>query len=267
LTHPDRTAKALHDFWADMGVLDVDEAAVTPADRLSAPAAHLAPLRTGPRPPPRRLINNPLELARMAAERISTLEELREALQAFEGCPLKIAAKNTVAFDGRIDAPILLIGEAPGADEDAQGLPFVGRAGKLLDRMLEAAGFSRTTNVMITNIVYWRPPGNRDPTPDEVAICGPFLTRLIALKAPKLVATLGKSATQAMLGTDDGIMRLRGRKLQLVREGLAGPIPCLPMLHPAYLLRRPGDKAKAWADMLAFAALADELGIKREGAL
>jgi len=250
-----------------MGVLDVDEAAVQPADRLSAPAAHLAPARTGPRPPPRRLINNPVELARMAAQKVGTLDELRTVLQAFDGCPLKIGAKNTVVYDGRADAPILLIGEGPGADEDAQGLPFVGRAGKLLDKMLEAAGFSRKANVLITNIVYWRPPGNRDPTPDEVAVCAPFLTRLIQLKAPKLIATLGKSATQAMLGTDDGIMRLRGRKLQLVREGLPAPIPCLPMLHPAYLLRRPGDKAKAWSDMLAFAQLADEMGIKREGGL
>lgn len=250
-----------------MGALDVDEARFAPAARL-APAAAAQPVaRSGPRPPPRPLINNPAEAARQAVAGVQSLEELREALSRFDGCPLKIAAKNTVAFDGQLDAPILLIGEAPGADEDARGLPFVGRAGRLLDKMLEAVGLSRQTNVLITNIVYWRPPANRDPTPEEVAICAPFLTKLIALKQPKLIATLGKNATQAMLGTEDGIMRLRGRKFPLKREGVPGAIPCLPMLHPAYLLRRPMDKSKAWADMLAFAALADELGVKRDGAL
>lgn len=268
---PSLASKALHDFWADMGALDVDEAAVIPAtlgpkavqkDGMAAPQA-----RNGPRPPPRRLIGNPVQEARDAAAKAGTLEELRAILSAFEGCPLKVSARNTVAYDGQVDAPVLLIGEAPGADEDAQGLPFVGRSGKLLDRMLEAAGFSRTRNVLITNIIFWRPPANRNPTPEEVAVCAPFLTRLITLKQPKLVALLGKSATQAMLGTDDGIMRQRGRRLRLEREGLPAPIPCVPMLHPSYLLRQPQDKAKAWADMLVLAQMADELGISREGAL
>jgi DNA polymerase len=250
-----------------MGALDVDEPAVAlaaaePHSGMGQPVA-----RSGPRPPPRRLVTNPVAEARDIAAKAGTLAELKALLEKFEGCPLKIAARNTVAFDGQADAPILLIGEAPGADEDAQGLPFVGRSGKLLDKMLEAVGLSRKTNVLITNIIFWRPPGNRDPTPDEVAICGPFLSRIIALKAPKLVATLGKSATQAMLATDDGIMRLRGRRLRLEREGLPGPVPCLPMLHPSYLLRRPQDKSKAWADMLALAQLADEVGVKRVGAL
>jgi len=195
------------------------------------------------------------------------MAELRAIIDQFDGCPLKKAAKNTVVCDGAYDADVMIVGEAPGGEEDAQGLPFVGRAGKLLDKMLATIGLSRQENVFITNLIYWRPPGNRDPSPAEMQICAPFLSRQIELKKPKLLLTAGKFATQAMLGTDDGIMRLRGRKLLYRQEGLPAPVKCVPMLHPAYLLRRPEDKAKAWDDLRTIAALCDEMGIKRGAAL
>ena len=164
--------------------------------------------------------------------------------------------------DGAFDADIMIVGEAPGGEEDARGLPFVGRAGQLLDRMLATVGLTRQTNVYITNLIYWRPPGNRDPSPAEMQMCAPFLLRQIELKRPKLLLTAGKFATHAMLNKEDGIMKLRGRKLSYAQDGMA-PIPCIPMLHPAYLLRNPADKAKAWDDLRAVANFCDELGIKR----
>ena len=273
MTHPQATLalKALADFWTDMGLEEAralnvpapaagtrPAAPVRQAERPAAPAA-----TPGARPEPKRLNNNPIAEARRLAAAANTLAELRTAVQSFDGCPLKKAAKNTVVCDGAFDADIMIVGEAPGGEEDAQGLPFVGRAGKLLDKMLATIGLSRQDNVYITNLIYWRPPGNRDPAPAEMQICAPFLSRQIELKKPKLLLTAGKFATQAMLGTEDGIMRLRGRKLLYRQDGLPAPIKCIPMLHPAYLLRRPEDKAKAWDDMRAIAALCDELGIKR----
>jgi DNA polymerase len=222
---------------------------------------------TGARPEPKRLNNNPIAEARRLAASAATLVELRAAVQGFNGCDLKKASKSTVVCDGAFDAEIMLVGEAPGGEEDQVGLPFVGRAGKLLDKMLAAIGISRAENIYITNLIYWRPPGNRDPSPVEMQICAPFLARQIELKKPKLLLTAGKFATQAMLGTEDGIMRLRGRKLLYRQDGLAQPIKCVPLLHPAYLLRRPEDKAKAWDDLRTIAAMCDEMGIKRGQAL
>ena len=224
-------------------------------------------MTAGGRPEPKRLNNNPIAEARRLAAAASSLSELRMAIQAFNGCELKKASKNTVVCDGSFDADIMIVGEAPGGEEDQLGLPFVGRAGKLLDKMLATIGLSRTENVYITNLIYWRPPGNRDPSPVEMQICAPFLARQIELKQPKLLLTAGKFATQAMLGTEDGIMRLRGRKLLYRQDGLPAPIKCVPLLHPAYLLRRPEDKAKAWDDLRTIATICDELGIKRGPAL
>lgn len=288
MTHPQAhlALKALTEFWADMGL---DEARAftiprpaaqrAPATRPSAPVRQTerppGSLSTGiatgqpgsPRPAPRRINNNPIADARRLAAAANTLAELRTTIQAYNGCELKKAAKNTVVCDGQFDADIMIVGEAPGAEEDAQGLPFVGRAGQLLDKMLASIGLSRQENVYITNLIYWRPPGNRDPLPAEMQICAPFLTRQIELKKPKLLLTSGKFATQAMLGTEDGIMRLRGRKLLYRQEGLPAPVKCVPLLHPAYLLRRPEDKAKAWDDLRTIAAICDELGIKRGASL
>jgi uracil-DNA glycosylase len=224
-----------------------------------APTPALSP---GQRPAPRKLGGNPIADARRLAVAASSLSELRAAVEAFNGCDLKKASKNTVVCDGAFDAPIMIVGEAPGGEEDAQGLPFVGRAGKLLDRMLGTIGLSRQDNVYITNLIYWRPPGNRDPSPAEMQICAPFLMRQIELKQPKLLLTVGKFATHAMLGREDGIMKLRGRKLSYAQDGLTA-VPCVPLLHPAYLLRNPADKAKAWDDLRTIAKLCDELGIKR----
>ena len=271
--------KSLADFWADMGLeearaLNIPRAAAqrpAPGARPAAPARQMErPLSgpvTGARPEPRRINNNPIADARKLAASANSMAELRAIIDKFDGCPLKKAAKNTVVCDGAYDAEVMIVGEAPGGEEDAQGLPFVGRAGKLLDEMLATIGLSRQENVFITNLIYWRPPGNRDPSPAEMQICAPFLSRQIELKKPKLLLTAGKFATQAMLGTDDGIMRLRGRKLLYRQEGLPAPVKCVPMLHPAYLLRRPEDKAKAWDDLRTIAALCDEMGIKRGAAL
>ena len=230
-----------------------------PAPMRQAPTPALPP---GQRPAPRKLGGNPIADARRLAMAAGSLAELRAAVEAFNGCDLKKASKNTVVCDGAFDAPIMIVGEAPGGEEDAQGLPFVGRAGKLLDRMLGTIGLSRQDNVYITNLIYWRPPGNRDPSPAEMQICAPFLMRQIELKQPKLLLTVGKFATHAMLGREDGIMKLRGRKLSYAQDGLSA-VPCVPLLHPAYLLRNPADKAKAWDDLRVIAKLCDEMGIKR----
>jgi DNA polymerase len=277
-SRPDLAMKALADFWADMGFEEAralggglgSGVAGTRPGRPAAPPVQARPVDRSPgapRPEPRRLSNNPIAEARRLAAGARTLGELKTAIEGFNGCPLKAAAKSTVVCDGSYDAQVMIVGEAPGGEEDAKGLPFVGRAGQLLDKMLATIGLSRTENVYITNLIYWRPPGNRDPSPAEMQTCAPFLARQIELKAPKLLLTAGKFATQAMLGTEDGIMRLRGRKLRFTQEGLPAPIPCVPLLHPAYLLRRPEDKAKAWEDLLTIAALCDELGVKRGPAL
>jgi uracil-DNA glycosylase len=272
VTHPQGhlALKALADFWADMGLEEARALNVprpSAGTRVSAPTRQAERPPSGPRPEPKRINNNPIADARKLAAAAGSLAELRAAIERFDGCPLKKAAKTTVVCDGAFDADVMIIGEAPGGEEDATGLPFVGRAGKLLDKMLATIGLTRQENVYITNLIYWRPPGNRDPAPAEMQTCAPFVMRQIELKKPKLLLTAGKFATQAMLGTEDGIMRLRGRKLLYRQEGLPAPIKCVPLLHPAYLLRRPEDKSKAWDDLRTIAAMCDELGIKRSPAL
>jgi uracil-DNA glycosylase len=277
MTHPQSSLalRALADFWVDMGLEEARSLRTwRPAGAVSrdatparVTAVSRAPdLPAAPRAAPRKLNGNPITEARRLAAQASSLAELRTVVEQYDGCPLKKAAKTNVVCDGTFDAEMMIVGEAPGAEEDARGLPFVGRAGQLLDRMLAAIGLSRQTNVYITNLIYWRPPGNRDPSPVEMQMCAPFLLRQIELKQPRLLLTAGKFATSAMLNKDDGIMKLRGRKLSYTQEGLA-PIPCVPMLHPAYLLRRAEDKAKAWDDLRAIARLCDELGITRGPAL
>jgi DNA polymerase len=181
----------------------------------------------------------------------NTLDELRQALEAFDGCALKQHATTTVFADGTPDKRILLVGEAPGRDEDLAGLPFVGRAGKLLDRMLASIGLDRKTNVYITNVLNWRPPNNRDPSPEEAAACLPFLRRHIELVNPAIMVLLGAVSARHVMGGSEGIMRLRGTWLEYYVNG--GIVPVMPILHPAYLLRRPVDKKLAWRDLLAIA--------------
>ena len=217
------------------------------AERAPAPAA----------PAPQRprvsavaaLASDPREAelaARAVAAAAGTLAELRAALEAFEGCALKATATQLVFADGNPDAKIMLVGEAPGGDEDRIGKPFVGRAGQLLDRMLAAVKLDRA-KVYIANIVPWRPPGNRDPTPAEVAACLPFLKRQIELINPDVLICLGKFAAENLLGISGGITRARGQWRDYEAGGRK--IRAMPMLHPAYLLRQPLHKRLAWRDL------------------
>jgi DNA polymerase len=241
-----------------------DEAiGATPVDRYAASAAAPAPIpdpapamerQTQPAPPAFAAAGDlPLSgreaasSARVLAESCADLDALRAALAGFDGCALRKTATNLVFADGNPAAPVMLIGEAPGRDEDLRGLPFVGRSGQLLDRMLAAIGLDRDT-VYITNLLPWRPPGNRKPTTAEMTICLPFLERHIALQDPKVLVFLGGTAAGALLGVTDGIMRLRGRWLNYDLGGRV--VPALPMFHPAFLLRQPARKREAWTDLL-----------------
>ena len=175
------------------------------------------------------------------AAQCTTLESLRATLTSFDGCTLKKSAANTVFADGTPTAPVMVIGEAPGVEEDRQGLPFVGQSGHLLDRMLESIGLERCRNCYITNVVPWRPPGNRKPTPGEVSIVLPFLERHITLAAPQILLLVGGLAASAVLTGHEGIMKLRGKWLEY-SAGLSQPIPTIATFHPAYLLRSPAQK-------------------------
>jgi uracil-DNA glycosylase len=185
--------------------------------------------------------------ARLLAARADTLAALEAAINGFEGCALKRTATNTVIADGNPAAAVMIIGEAPGADEDRIGRPFVGRAGQLLDRMLAAIGLDRGA-ALITNAIYWRPPGNRTPTADEIAACLPFVLRHVALVRPKVLVLAGGTAARALLPPGPGITRLRGRWFDLAIPGLDQPVPTLPMFHPSFLLRAPDRKhgATCW---------------------
>jgi DNA polymerase len=211
--------------------------------------------------PPRALtesVAQPVQSARALAAQAETIEALAKLIAGFDACPLKRTATNTVFADGNPKAPVLIIGEAPGADEDRIGRPFVGRAGQLLDRMLVAIGLDRT-GVQITNVIYWRPPGNRKPTAPEIASCLPFVFRHIVLSRPKVLVLAGATAASTLLDTTDGITRLRGRWFDLCVPGLDAKLPTLPMFHPAFLLRTPERKREAWRDLLALKAKLDEL--------
>jgi DNA polymerase len=204
------------------------------------------PAFAAPRPAAALSQDSALVSAREQAAGAATLDALREKLAAFEGCALKNAATNLVFADGAPDARVMIVGEGPGADEERIGRPFVGRAGQLLDKMLAAIGLDRT-QVYIANVVPWRPPGNRTPTPQELALCLPFIRRQIELVAPDFLVLLGASSAQTLLGEKEGIMRLRGHWHDYDCAGRR--IKALPMLHPAYLLRAPLKKAQAWHDL------------------
>jgi len=269
-------ARALLAFWRTAGV-DMDDAeAVFAARTASAPTARTAPaiparepFRIDPPTPkakPKAQLqpaDDAVNTARALAAAASSVAELRAAVDKFNGCALKATARNTVFSDGADDAPVLILGEAPGKDEDEQGKPFVGRSGQLLDKMLGSIGLDRQSNVLISNTIYWRPPGNRDPTPGETIACLPFVERLIELSKPKLLILTGKAAAHTVLKREDGVMKLRGRKLQYTREGIKAPVNTMVMLHPAYLLRQPQQKRLAWADLLLAEAWLEELGVAR----
>jgi DNA polymerase len=196
--------------------------------------------------------------ARQAAALADSLDALRAAIAGFEACALKTTAKNTVFADGNPQAAVMIVGEAPGADEDRLGKPFVGVSGQLLDRMLAAIGLDRTS-FYITNILPWRPPGNRSPTAAEIAICMPFIERHIALARPRLLIFAGGVSAKTLLNTNEGIMRLRGRWFDYRPDERTPPIPAMPTFHPAYLLRSPAQKREAWRDLLAVRQRLDQL--------
>ncbi|WP_323769440.1 uracil-DNA glycosylase [Antarctobacter sp.] len=246
-------AKALLDWQMEMGV---DEAILdAPVDRFAAEAelraqhAERAQSKglAQAQPVPKVEEVDPVAEAQALAAGAKDLEGLRAALAGFEHCQLKRGARNLVFADGTRDARVMLVGEAPGREEDMQGKPFVGQAGQLLDRMLAAVGLSRSESVYITNVLPWRPPQNRDPKPEEIAMLIPFLQRHIALVDPDVLVIMGNTSAQALLGRR-GITRLRGQWQQ------AAGRPALPMLHPAYLLRTPLAKREAWADWLELKA-------------
>ena len=193
-----------------------------------------------------------IALARQRAATAATLDELRRHMAEFDGCNLKFTAKNLVFADGNPEAEIMLVGEAPGRDEDLEGLPFVGRSGQLLDRMLAAIGLDRQS-VYIANVIPWRPPGNRTPTPQETEICRPFIERQVELANPKILITLGGPSAKTLLHSTEGVLRLRGNwKTHVTPSGVT--IPAMPTLHPAYLLRNPAHKKLAWRDFLEIKA-------------
>jgi len=186
--------------------------------------------------------------ARETVHNTRSLEELKMQLEAFDGCHLKLTAKNTCFSDGVPGSALMLIGEAPGRDEDVQALPFVGRSGQLLNQMLAAIGLNRE-QVYITNVVPWRPPGNRAPTSMEIELCRPFIDRQIELAHPRILIALGGLAAKSLTGSREGILRLRGN--WYVHRTMGGiDIPVMPTLHPAYLLRTPSHKRFAWDDFL-----------------
>jgi len=226
----------------------VQQAATAPAADLEMPAQNLSEIISAP---PQSLASPSMDAAIQCAE-LSSLEALKEALAGFEGSALKKTASNLVFADGNPEADIMLIGEAPGRDEDRMGLPFVGAAGQLLDRMLKSVGMDRR-DVYITNILPWRPPGNRTPSPEETQLFWPFLRRHIQLKAPKIICALGGSSAKLLLNTQTGIVRLRGQ-IQNIDfsdgEDKSLVIPVLATLHPAYLLRAPNMKKQAFSDLL-----------------
>jgi uracil-DNA glycosylase len=265
-----QNALALLRWYVEMGADEAIGAETSnhlapPPVREEVPAP--APAAPPPRPhsvaasPPATLtesLGEAAQSARRLAASADTVEALAAAVAGFDGCALKRTATNTVFADGNPKGPLMIIGEGPGADEDRIGRPFVGRAGQLLDLMLAAIGLDRSS-VLITNVVYWRPPGNRTPTAAEIASCLPFVLRHIALVRPKVLVLAGGTAAGALLPQGHGITRLRGRWFDLAIPGLERPVPTLPMFHPSFLLRTPERKREAWRDLLTLRARLDEL--------
>ncbi len=251
LDHP--TARALLDWHIELGATEaicdqpIDRYALSSA-ATAQPVPDAEAAKAIAPPPAREARPDPVAEARMAAEQASTLDALRAAMAHFPHCELKRGARNLVFSDGNAQARVMIIGEAPGREEDRQGKPFVGRAGQLLDRMLDAIGLNRHAQdpseaVYITNVLPWRPPQNRDPNAQEIAMLLPFVQRHVALIRPQVVVLMGNISCQAALGRG-GITRLRGQWVD------AYDTPALPMFHPAYLLRNSAAKREAWADLL-----------------
>lgn len=272
----DTAISVLSDWWQAMGV-DVEPQSAAQPRRPASPDD--AAKQTGqaiPQPSPQagskashaarknapeRFVESWTEDARRAAAEATELGALKTAIEAFDGSPLKPFAKHAVVYDGVEQADVIVIGESPGHQEDEAGLPFIGPAGQLLDRMLATIRLSRETNTLITNVNYWRTPANRNPDPDELAVCRPFVDRIFDICAPKLIIAAGGVSAQTLLQTKTGIMRLRGQLTSYQTES-GQPFDILPIFHPAYLLRRPQDKSRAWRDLLQARAVLRERGLE-----
>ncbi|MDJ0627887.1 MAG: uracil-DNA glycosylase [Rhodobacter sp.] len=248
-----RQAQALLAWQIELGVDEaIGETPVNRYDLAAAPPKPRRPATPASSPVAAADTDDPVDIARAVAAGAGSLEALREALAAYDHCDLKRGARTLVFADGNPAARIMVIGEAPGRDEDIQGKPFVGRAGQLLDRMLDCIGLARTSidreqAVYITNILPWRPPQNRDPKPEEIAMMLPFVQRHVELAAPDILVLMGNISCLALLGRK-GITRLRGNWQDVLGR------PALPMFHPAYLLRNPHAKREAWHDLLTLQA-------------
>jgi len=247
-------------FWADMGVetayADAPVDRLKPVERRAPQAAPTRPAVATPSAPTARAepdIASAVAAAEALAAQAQDLNSLAAAIAAFDGCPLKRqGARQAVFARGNPTAPVMVIGEAPGAEEDRQGEPFVGRAGQLLDKMLAAAGLEG--QVFITNTVYWRPPDNRTPTHAEQAVCAPFVERAIALVRPRVLLLAGGASAKGMLRRGEGILTLRGNWFDWTPVRGGDAIPAMPTLHPAFLLRQPLGKKKAWQDLMTLSA-------------
>lgn len=224
-----------------------------PAIKLASPISPYHPPTASPTP----LHHQPSAAsasAREIANACTTIAELEAAVRAFDGCSLKKTATKTVFADGNPAASVMVIGEAPGAQEDRQGIPFCGDSGQLLDKMLAAIGLTRAENVYISNMLFWRPPGNRTPSTEEINICLPFVEKHIALVSPKVLILAGGVATHALLNNEQSISRLRGKWYEYQNEYLSSPIKTALLYHPSYLLRQPQFKKQAWQDLLMIKA-------------
>jgi len=275
---PEAALRWLTEMGADEAIADapIDRFAMPPPARTAAPQ-HAASEPPAPHATPQSAQARPAVAASpdlvapaqgaadasSAASAAKTLDQLREAVDAFEGCALKFTATNTVFSDGHADSAVMFVGEAPGVEEDRRGKPFVGASGKLLDQMLAPIGLARGEHgekgAYITNILFWRPPGNRSPTTAEIAACMPFIQRHIELTAPKVLVYLGGTAAKTMLDRTEGIMRLRGKWYEHYSPGLDAPIPAIATFHPAYLLRQPGQKRESWCDLLSLRSKLNEI--------
>lgn len=227
-----------------------------PAPSGATPPVSARPDSSGPTPAGEAAVSE----AHRSAHEAASVDELRAILTAFDGCPLKKTATNLVFGDGNPNADVVFIGEAPGAEEDRRGIAFVGPSGQLLDRMLASVGLDRT-KVFISNTVFWRPPGNRNPTTGEMAVCMPFVERLIELVDPSLLVAVGGPAANSLLAQNSSVGRLRGRWFPYSSPGLARPIEATAIYHPAYLLRSPAQKRAAWQDMLEIRRKIRSLGL------
>ena len=260
---PKKSCSQLEEWQVDAGINEI--LLETPVNRLTAdihasakrPEVSKSLKNKEVKSPNISLSDNSINLV----SKITNLDELRLAVSEFEGCSLKNTATNLVFSDGDENARVMLVGEAPGADEDRQGKPFVGVSGQLLDKMLSSIGLDRSS-VYISNIIPWRPPGNRQPTPKEIDLCLPFIRRHIQLINPLVLVLVGGTAAKSLLDKKEGIMRLRGRWFEYAADESDTSIPALPIFHPAFLLRSPVQKFNAWKDLIQIKRKLMELGIE-----